>query len=209
MIVTLAIQIKIVFFVLQLLFLSLLQLLKDLKPSKNCIANCISSTLLKKCIDHVALPLLYICNLAFDIGTFPEQLKISKIVPVYKKGSKSLVSNYRPISITNPISKVFEKLIHARMVKYLDKYKLLYDYQCGFRKNHSTSYAVIDIVSMIQKELFHGNNVLGIFMDLQKAFDTVNFDILLKSLSIMASGGSVLPGLNHLLLIECSLQQLM
>ena len=113
-------------------------IVKDLKPSKNCIANCISSTLLKKCIDHVALPLLYICNLSFDIGTFPEQLKISKIVPVYKKGSKSLVSNYRPISITNPISKVFEKLIHARMVKYLDKYKLLYDYQYGFRKNHST-----------------------------------------------------------------------
>ena len=62
--------------------------------------------------------------------------------------------------------------------RYLEKYKLLYDYQYGFRKNHPTSSAVIDIVSMIQKELYQGNYVLGVFLDLQKAFDTVNFDIL-------------------------------
>jgi len=160
----------------------LIAIVKNLKPSRSCISNCISSSLLKDCIEHVALPLLHICNLSFDLGIFPDQLKISRVIPVFKKGNRVLVSNYRPISITNPIAKVLERLFHTRMISYLEKFKILYDYQFGFRKKHSTSIAVIDIVNLIQNELFRGNYVLGIFMDLQKAFDTVNPQILLKKL---------------------------
>src|SRR6267154_640809 len=92
------------------------------------------------------------------------------------------MSNYRPISITNPIGKVLEKLMHFRMMNYLNKSKILYDYQFGFRKKYSTTFAVIDVINMIQNELHEGNYVLGIFMDLQKAFDTINFKILLDKL---------------------------
>ena len=155
---------------------------KKLKPSRSCVGNCISSTLLRDCIDHIALPLLHICNLSFDKGIFPSQLKISRVIPVFKKGSKLTMSNYRPISLTNPLGKVLEKLMHSRMVNYLEKFKILYDYQFGFRKNYSTSFAVIDVVNMIQNELFEDKFVLGVFMDLQKAFDTINFDILLNKL---------------------------
>ena len=129
--------------------------------------------------------MLYICNLSFETGIFPDKLKISKVIPIYKAGSKNELSNYRPISLTNPIAKVIEKLLHIRMTNYLEKFNLLFDFQFGFRKNYSTSIAVLDVVNMIQNELFRGNYVLGVFMDLQKAFDTVNLSILLKQTGIL------------------------
>ena len=170
----------------------LLNIVHNLKTSKSCVGNSMSASLLKDCIDHISSPLLYLCNLSFEQGIFPDQLKMARVVPVFKKGSKLIVSNYRPISITNPFGKVLEKMMHSRMMSYLDKFKILYDYQFGFRKNHSTSFAVIDVVNMIQNQLHEGNYVMGIFMDLQKAFDTINFKILLDKLEHYGFRGSSL-----------------
>ena len=156
--------------------------MKKLKPSRTIVANCLSSFLLKSCIDYIVQPLLYICNLSFNTGIFPDQLKITKVIPIFKKGTKTDVGNYRPISLTNPISKIIEKLLYARVSSFLEKYKILYDFQYGFRKNHSTAIAILDVINMIQNETYNGNYVLGIFMDLQKAFDTVNIQILLSKL---------------------------
>jgi len=171
------------FFCSSVTLTELLLTVNNLKQSRNCVGNFMSSSLLRDCIDHIALPLLYIYNLSFDAGIFPEQLKISKVVPVFKKGCKTEMSNYRPISLTNPLGKVLEKLMHVRMSSYLERYKVLYDYQFGFRKNYSTSLALIDVVNMIQNEIYEDKFVLGVFMDLQKAFDTINLDILLSKLS--------------------------
>jgi len=135
---------------------------------------------------------LFSCNLCFDNGVFPEKLKISKIIPVFKKGSRTAVSNYRPISITSPFAKLMEKLMYSRLITYLDKFNLLYDYQFGFRKNFSTLFAVIDVVNIINEELFDGKLVMGIFMDLQKAFDTVNIDILVHKLEHYGVRGTCL-----------------
>ena len=148
--------------------------------------------MLKDCISSIADPLLFICNLSFEKGIFPDRVKISKVIPVFKKGSKTIMSNYRPISITNPVGKILEKLMHSRMVKYLEKFNLIYDYQFGFRKNHSTTIAVIDVVNMIQNYLHEGKYVMGIFMDLQKAFDTVNINILLAKLEHYGFRGNAL-----------------
>ena len=158
----------------------LCDVINKLKPSRSCISDCISSSLLKACNIHIAHPLLFIINLSFDTGIFPDRLKTSKVTPIFKKGVKCNVSNYRPISVTNPLSKILERLMATRMINFIDKFKILYDFQFDFRKNYSTSIAVLDLVNMIQKETFEGNYVLGIFMDFQKAFDTVNFAILLK-----------------------------
>ena len=124
----------------------LISVVHNLKPSKTCIANCLSSSLLKDSIYYIAEPLLHIINSSFDKGIFPDTLKLSQVIPIFKKGNKSNLSNYRPISLTNPLGKVLEKLMQSRMMKYLEKYHILYDFQFGFRENNS--YAVIDTVTM-------------------------------------------------------------
>jgi len=170
------------FFCSDVLLTELREVVHSLKPSKSCVGNSLSSSLLGACFDHIALPLLYICDLSFKLGVFPDKLKLSRVIPIFKKGSKDCVSNYRPISITNPIAKVLEKLMHIRLVKYLNKYNLLYDFQFGFRTNFSTSLAVTDVITMIKDKLFNKKIVMAVFMDLQKAFDTVNFNILIDKL---------------------------
>ncbi len=159
-----------------------LDVIVKLKSSKSLVSDCFSSALLKTCSVHVANPLLYIINLSFETGIFPDRLKMSRVTPIFKKGLHTEVSNYRPISITNPISKILERLMFNRMIKFVEKFHILYDFQFGFRKHYSTSTAVLDLVNMIQNETFDGNYVLGIFMDFRKAFDTINFDILLKKM---------------------------
>lgn len=154
-----------------------------LKPSKSCIDDhSLSSFLLKQCYEPLLMPLLYVCNLSFQQGIFPSKLKESKIIPIFKKGDKKNVSNYRPISITNVFGKVLEKLMHNRLISYFNKFDLLYECQFGFRKGFSTSLAIIDVINMIQNETYNKNFVMAIFMDLKKAFDTVNTNILLFKL---------------------------
>ena len=165
------------------------EIIKDLKISNSSNGDDISSKIIILCSNLIAKPLVHIFNLSVRQGIFPNMLKSSKVIPIFKKGDKTNMSNYRPISLTSPFSKVFEKLIHKRLTAYLDKYKILQEYQFGFRKLHSTSLAVIDIVSMIERELYSDNHVMGIFLDLQKAFDTVNIEILLSKLYIYGIRG--------------------
>ena len=93
------------------------------------------------------------------------------------------MSNYRPIALSSVFSKVLEKLMYNRISSFFTKQNILYDYQFGFRKNHSTSLALFEVFQMIANELSSKNKVMGIFLDLQKAFDTVDYEILLFKLS--------------------------
>ena len=107
---------------------------------------------------------------------------MAKFIPVYKSGSTMELNNYRPISVLNIFSKVFERLMYDRLTKFLDKYNVLYQNQFGFRQGHSTHHALITLVDEITKSLDSGDIVIGVFLDMKKAFDTVNHKILLKKL---------------------------
>ena len=115
-------------------------------------------------------------------GTFSQQLKTAKIIPVYKKGDPLDCKNYRPISLLSNLGKLTEKLIHSRVNIFLENQKYFYKNQFGFRKKHSTNHALITITEKIQNVLDNNQYACGVFLDFQNAFDTVNHLILLSKL---------------------------
>ena len=119
------------------------------------------------------------------LGSFPDACKIAKVKPLFQKGSKTDSSNYRPISLLPLLSKVFEKVILDQTEEFLSLNKILYHYQSGFRKNHSTDTCLSFLNNKILKGFNDGLVTGMILIDLQKAFDTINHDILLKKLSII------------------------
>ena len=115
-------------------------------------------------------------------GAFPSVLKTAKVVPVFKKDSKLDCSKYRPISLLSNIEKILEKLIYKRLYTFLNNNNIIYSLQFGFKQQCSTSHALIDITENIRKVLDDGNISCGVFVDLQKAFDIAEHQILLAKL---------------------------
>ena len=121
------------------------QKLKTLKTNKAVGANSIPTKILKTYSKSLSKPLSELINLSFAEGKFPTILKIAKVIPIHKKGGKSECDNYRPISLTSNISKLLEKLVHERLYSFLEKEKLLFEEQYGFRNKRSTTDALTDI----------------------------------------------------------------
>ena len=116
-------------------------------------------------------------------GLFPSVLKTAKVVPVFKKDSKLDYSNYRPISLLSNIQKILEKLMYKRLYIFLNNNNIIYNMQFGFRQQYSTSHALINVTENIRKALDDGNIGCGLFVALQKAFDTGDHLILLAKLN--------------------------
>ena len=113
---------------------------------------------------------------------FPDALKLGKVIPIFKSGSKLDINNYRPISLLSTFSKIIEKLMHHSLYKFLENNEVIYQSQFGFQKNKSTTHSLIEIVETIRTCTENKHYSCGIFIDLKKAFDTVNHDILLQKL---------------------------
>ena len=139
-------------------------------------------SIMKQCADKYIVPLTHIINVSITKGYFPEEFKLAKVLPIFKSGDDQNIQNYRPISILPFFSKIFEKIIASHIMDFLDTNNILYDKQFGFRKSHSTSHAIITLVDKVSRALDTGKFIVGVFLDLKKAFDTVDHTILLKKL---------------------------
>lgn len=152
----------------------------------------ITTKTLKSITEYIRTPLAYIINLIFEKAECPSHFKEAIITPIFKSGTKNETINYRPISLLSNVSKVFEKLLKKRLVVFLEDNNILSDRQFGFRSNRSTNDAIAVLTSKIYTSLDLGKHSAGIFMDLEKAFDTVCHAKLLERLESSGIRGSVL-----------------
>ena len=144
----------------------------------------ISTKFLKRICEQIAQPLSYIINQSLFSGIFPDRLKIAKVIPLYKNNDEPEddFQNYRPISILTGLSKVFEKIMNLQLTQYLNVNGKFAPNQYGFRKNHSTELAATELIDRLTQDAMYERNPFSIFIDLSKAFDTLDHEILLTKL---------------------------
>lgn len=157
-------------------------IISSLKPKNSAGHDNINTKLLKYLNTTLSTPISLLINMSISTGIVPEVLKLAKIVPVHKSKSREEFSNYRPISLLTSLSKVLERVIHKRLYAFLEQCLILNSNQYGFRKKHNTIDAVIKFISDIAIAEDSKNSTLAIYLDLSKAFDTLNHTLLLKKL---------------------------
>ena len=143
------------------------------------------SFILKLSLPFICNPLTYISNLSLQEGVFPDKLKIANVIPLFKYDDPELFNNYRPVSVLCSLPKVFERIMYNRLRKFLDEYKILFSYQFGFRKSHSSYMALMTLMDNLINFLDKGEYVIGIFLDFSKAFDTVDHGIFFAKVILL------------------------
>ena len=161
----------------------IVKIVNSFKNSRSTAIDDLSNSLLRSVINSISSPLCHIFNLSFKKGIFPEPLKVSKVIPIFKKGDKESLDNYRPISLLSPISKLLEKLMFNRITSFFNKHHIIHSNQFGFKANSSTDLALINLTQQILQQMNNKHLTVGVFIDLSKAFDTINHDILLDKIS--------------------------
>lgn len=168
------------------------KIVASMKPKSSFGYDNVSPKILVSTISPIAEVLARIFNSMVDNGIFPDSAKIAKVLPIFKDGDATSFTNYRPISLLPSMSKIFERLIHNRLYKYLTKYNLLHPSQYGFRGKHSTEHAALELLDRISKGLDNNSFVSTIYLDLSKAFDTLDHSILLHKLHYYGVRGKCL-----------------
>jgi len=159
------------------------RLIKSFRPKKSTGDDGISMALLKHIASECSIPITILINQSLESGIFPDSLKLAKVVPIYKAKNREMFTNYRPISLLSNVSKLLEKVVHGRLYSFIEKHKLLYGDQYGFRPKRSTIDAITKFTSDVLPALDTKQNCISVYLDLSKAFDTINHDILLRKLN--------------------------
>jgi len=171
--------------------LELFNLISSLDNSFSTSHLGISNFLLKKISFNIVDILTFLFNFCINAGIFPECLKIAQTIPLFKKGDRKNINNYRPISMLDPLSKIFEKTIKSRTINFLNKISFLSNDQFGFRQGRSTDDALLKFTSEIYESLNSSLKTSALFIDITKAFDCVDHSILLEKLSMIGFRGNV------------------
>ena len=156
----------------------------SLKTNKTPGYDNINVNVVKKIYKELKTPLMHIFNLSLSTGICPDKLIIAKVSPIFKNGEKDLLTNYRPISVLPCFSKILERIMYDRLYSYLPENKNFFKKQFGFRFGHSTDHALLELIDQICECFDEKKYFLGIFVDLSKAFDTVNHKILINKLNV-------------------------
>ena len=172
---------------------NIIKMLKNSSPGWDNV----SMHVIKKSHSHFLLPLVHVLNLSLTQGIVPNELKIARVIPIFKSGDKLLINNYRPVSVLPSFTKILEKLVYKRINDFITKYDILYKYQFGFRENHGTNLALSFLIDKIIAAHEKSQCVLGIFIDFSKAFDTINHEILFKKLENYGIRGNALNWTKH------------
>jgi hypothetical protein len=174
------------------------KIIRELKDKAGGVDG-ISSKVLKCLASIISKPLEHIFNICMYKGMWPNALKAAEIIPIFKSGDRQLVSNYRPISLISNIAKVFENIMNTRLINFLNKHEIISDKQFGFVKNRGTCDAISFVTEYIYKNLDKNCPTIVVFLDLAKAFDTVNHTIFLNKLEAYGIRGDVLDLLKNYL----------
>ena len=156
----------------------IMKILKKFGNGKSPGHDQIKIDLVKQVANEIAYPLMLIFNSSLSTGVVPDEFKIAKVIPIYKKDNPELFGNYRPVSVLPCLSKILERIVYNRSYDFLTKNEILYKKQYGFRTNHSTYMAVLDFINDVGKAIDEGMTTAGVFMDLSKAFDTIDHNTL-------------------------------
>ena len=158
-----------------------IKVINSLKNTKSSI-NKYGSKILKISSDSICQPICTIFNTIVEKGIYPSRLKMACVIPLFKSGSKKDISNYRPISTLHCVNTVIEKLLYSRLISFLDSNNVIVNSQFGFRKGRTTSDAVLNLLQEAYESLNTQRFFGVVSLDLCKAFDTVDYNILLHKL---------------------------
>ena len=179
------------FFFRQIFPNEILKIIMSLK-NKSTSTNVYPVIALKRVASIVAPVLASLINKSLACGTFPDYLKVARVVPIHKGGDKEAIGNYRPISILPTISKIYEKIVKNQLVHFLEKFNLFDSCQYGFRQNRSTTQAILSHLQYIYDGLDSGQTVVSFYLDFSKAFDCIDHEILFEKLACCGIRGVTL-----------------
>ena len=165
--------------------------ISKLSTSKSCGLEKISSKLLKLANPYISETIRDIINQSLDTGIFPDDWKKAKVSPVYKADARNAPDNYRPISILPAISKVIERIVHTQVLEFFTENNLLSKFQSGFRGMHSTCTALLFATDLWLRNIDEGILTGNVFIDLKKAFDTVDHAILVTKIELLWCQGQI------------------
>ena len=165
------------------------KIILSLNPKKSCGYDDISNKFIRAAASELSPILTEFFTFFLNEGLFPSSLKIAKVIPVFKGGDNKLASNYRPISLLSSFSKILEKIIFNRFINFFNKHNIFHNHQYGFRENRSTELAISDILSACYNSIQNKQLTCLIMLDLKKAFDTVDHNILIEKLQFYGIRG--------------------